>query len=97
MKIVYLKYKDPMIWHNPQARFYEEDLKSMSSVTCRIAGILIKEDDEKIILGEATIEEDNIKLLEGGIEFPYYRDIAIITKTSIVERKDFKIKESRKS
>jgi len=91
LKIVYVKYVDPMGWHKPDMKFYEEDLEYAVLHVQRVAGILIKEDEEKIVLGEVSLAEDNPKLAEFGVEYPHYRYICIIAKTNIIERKEFEI------
>lgn len=95
MKIVYLKYVDPVNWKTPDIRFYEGDLeKGCKLVVSNIAGLLIREDDEKIILGEVTKADDNPELNIYGIEFPYYRDVIIILKKSILKRKDYEVNDN---
>ena len=91
MKLVYLKLKDPIFWRPPTQTFYNEDLEFVDLVTFCIGGILVKEDDEKIILGMVATTEDNVKIRD--LEFPFYEDLKILRKADIIERRDFRVGE----
>jgi hypothetical protein len=93
MKIVYVKIEDPIAWREPTSVFYEEDKDTFVCNVVRYTGILIDENDKRIVLGEVEISQDNPKLHEFGIKFPRYRGITIIAKKMILDRQDFEIKE----
>ena len=88
MKIVFIKYRDPMLFNRPNDNIYPEDLEQLVPGIIRDAGILIKEDEERIHLGEAHIADDNPELDEWGIRYPYYRNVRVIHKSQIIERQD---------
>jgi hypothetical protein len=90
-KIVYIKYCDPMMWTKPNENFYEDALQDLTTQVIRTGGLLLKENDESIILGEVHLAEDNPHNTRAGIEYPVYRGISIISKTSIITRKEFDI------
>ena len=96
MKVVYVKYQDPMLFNKPTENIYDEDLDQFVPMICRDAGILIRETDDNIILGETHIEEDNQTLAEWGVVLPYYRCVRVISKAHIVERLDFDLKAEDK-
>ena len=87
MKILYVKYRDPMLFNKPTENIYEEDLDQFEPMVCRDAGILIRETEDNIILGETHTKEDNPALAEWGVVLPYYRCVRVIHKTQIIERK----------
>ena len=92
MKLVYVKIRDPIQWYGEQPdRFYEEDLEKITPATIRVAGLLVKETDEYIIIGEMNLEEDNPTLAKLGLKYPYYRNIVLILKTNIPERKEYEV------
>ena len=93
MKVVYVKYVDPMLWTKPDDNLYEEDIDLLDLMVVREAGILIREDDKKIVLAEVHASEDNPSLVEWKIIFPFYRHASIINKKDILYRKDFEIEE----
>ena len=94
MKVVFLKVIDPIIWPDPEKVFYEEDLEKVRNMVLRHSGILIREDDELIIIGEVQSSEDNPELDDWGVEFPRYRHLTLIHKSQVIYRKDFEIDES---
>lgn len=93
MKIIYVKFRDPVAWFKPAERWHEEDLEFFDNATIRVAGILLNEDDNKVVIGEITLAKDNKKSEEWGVKYPSYRYVMIIAKSSIVDRQDFEIKE----
>lgn len=95
MKLVYLKVIDPIAWQKPDARFFIDDIEYFVLNVLRTSGLLIHEDEEKIVLGEITLACDNPKLDEFGVKFPSYRDVQIINKKNIRERQDFEVTESK--
>ncbi len=93
MKVVYLKYRDPMLFNRPNDNVYPEDLESILPAIIRDAGIIIKETEENIYLGESHVAEDNPELNDWGLRHPYYRNVRVIAKSSIVERQEWIIDE----
>ncbi len=91
MKILYVKYRDPMLFNRPNDNIYPEDLDQIVPAIIRDAGILIKEDEERILLGETHVAEDNPELHEWGIRHPYYRNVRVIHKSQIIERREFEV------
>lgn len=97
MKIVYVKVKDPIAWKQSDSIWYEEDKEFLVLNIIRTAGILIHEDDEKIVLAEVSIAADNQKLDEIGARFPQFRDVVVIAKSCIIDRQDFELKGENQS
>ena len=93
MIIVFIKYQDPMLFNKPTENIYDEDLDQFVPMIARDAGILIRETEDTIILGESHVSEDNPVLDEWGVTFPYYRCVRVIAKSQIIHREDFQIKE----
>ena len=96
MKIVYVSVEDPIAWRSPTATFDPDDVKFLVCNVVRHAGLLIDENDERIIIGEIQTGKDNPELTEWGLAYPIYRAITIIAKKCIVDRQDFEIKEKKK-
>ena len=96
MKVVYLKYRDPMLFNRPNENVYPEDLNKIVPAIIRDAGIIIKEDEENIHLGEAHVAEDNPELDDWGLRHPHYRNVRVIHKSQIIFRIDFDINEEKK-
>ena len=78
MIVVFLKYRDPMLFNRPNENFYEEEIEFIRPGIVRDAGILISEDDDQVILGETHITEDNPELDEWGVRHPHYRNVRVI-------------------
>lgn len=91
MKILYVKYRDPMLFNRPNENIYEEDLDQILPGIIRDAGILIKEDNERVWLGEAHVAEDNPELEDWGVRHPHYRNVRVIHKSQIIEREEFQL------
>lgn len=96
MKIVYVSIEDPIAWRTPTATFDKDDIEFLVCNIVRHAGLLIDEDDKRIIIGEIQTAKDNPKLTEFGVKYPVYRAITIIAKKHIIDRQDFEIKEEKK-
>ena len=96
MKILYVKYRDPMLFNRPNENIYDEDLDKFKPALIRDAGILLKEDDERIWFGETHVAEDNPELDEWGIRHPYYRNVRVIHKSQVIERREFQVSEDTK-
>lgn len=96
MKVVYLEVCDPIAWRKPDAVFDDDDLEYISKMSIhRVAGIVIRETDDTIVIGEVEIAEDNPKYEEFGHSFPKYRYVMTLLKNNIIERQDFEIKEKK--
>lgn len=96
MKVVFLKVLDPIAWRKPEVVFFNGDLKDLSQISIhRVAGIIIHETDETIMIGEIETAGDNSKLKEFGYTFPKYRYIMTLLKKNIVNRQDFEIEETK--
>ena len=96
MKILYVKYRDPMLFNRPNENIYEEDLDQILPGIIRDAGILIKEDGERVWLGEAHIAEDNPELEAWGVRHPHYRNVRVIHKSQVIERRELQVSEDAK-
>ena len=95
MNIVFVKVKDPIAWREPTSVFYEEDMVSLVPQVIRYGGLLIDENDVRLVIGEITIALDNPELNDFGIKFPRFRGITIIAKENIRDRQDFEIEEKK--
>jgi len=91
MVVVWLKYVDPMLWTRSVDDLYEADIEKLKPPVITTSGILIKEEGMVLILGEVTYAKDNVSLDEWGIIYPRYRNVQVIHKKAIVERKDFDV------
>lgn len=97
MKVVFLKVLDPIAWRKPDAVFFSDDLEELSRISVhRVAGIVIHETDETIMIGEIETELDNPELKDFGYTYPKYRYIMTLLKKNIINRQDFEIKETNK-
>lgn len=95
MKVVFLKVIDPIAWRKPESHFYNEDLEEISILMIdRVAGVLLHETEESIVIGETTVATDNPKLAKRNWTFPRHRYIMTIFKKNVVERQDFEVKEN---
>ena len=91
MKILYVKYRDPMLFNRPTENVYDEDLPQILPAIIRDAGILLLENEHNIWLGEAHLSVDNPELDVWGLRHPYYRNVRVIAKSQIVERQEFDV------
>jgi hypothetical protein len=87
-KITYVKYRD--------AAPFTHAAGSEVRMVFRTAGMVIKEDNEFLVMGEVCTKEDNEQAAVnfGSDMFPAYRSVLPIRKEDIVERRDFELKES---
>jgi len=90
MKVVYVKYRDPAFFFESTNMFTSEEVKDFSLAILNIAGVLIHEDEEKIVLGEVQTAKDNPKLSR-ILNYPLYRYVVVIDKKSIIKREDFEV------
>lgn len=91
MKILYVKYRDPMLFNRPTENVYDEDLEQILPAIVRDVGILLLEDDDNVWLGESHVAEDNPELNDWGLRHPYYRNVRVIHKSQILDRKEFEV------
>lgn len=84
---MYVKYSDPRPFNEDPA---EKLPTQFHRIIFNVAGILIREDEELIFIGERAVEEDNAKVAEryGKDMFPAYRNVLPIRKSDIIERRD---------
>jgi hypothetical protein len=97
LKVVFVTIIDPIAWRKPDTVFFEEDLEWLGNleVLCT-AGILIKETEEVLILGEVHTAVDNKALADAGVDYPRFRDMVTIAKKNIIERYEFEVKRKPK-
>lgn len=64
-------------------------------ITFRVAGLIIREDEEFLLLGESAVLQDNPSVGDrvGKDLFPSYRNVLPVRKKDIIERIDFDIEE----
>jgi hypothetical protein len=84
VRVVYVRYRDP----NPLE--FPDRPERLPGPIFRAAGVLLREDDEFLALGEIAFAEENPELMSryGADLFPAYRNILTIPKASIVERRE---------
>lgn len=90
MKIVYIKYADPKPFNEDPA---EKLPTHFHRIIFNVAGILIREDEDLLFIGERAVEEDNRKVADryGKDMFPAYRNVLPVRKSDIIERKDIEV------
>ena len=90
MKVVYIKYSDPKPFNEDPA---EKLPTHFHRIIFSVAGILIREDEELVFIGERAAGEDNAKVAEryGRDMFPAYRNVLPIRKSDIIERRDIEL------
>lgn len=90
MKVVYVKYADPKPFTEDPA---EKLPTHFHRIVFNVAGLLIREDEEILFIGERAVEGDNRKVAEryGKDMFPAYRNVVPIRKSDIIERKDIEV------
>ncbi len=85
-----MKYADPKPFNeNPSEKLSMQ----FHRIVFQTAGLLIREDDELVFIGEKAAEDDNTKLAEryGRDMFPAYRNVLPIRKSDIIERRDLEV------
>lgn len=89
--LVYVRYRDP----NPLE--FPDRPERIPGPIFHAGGILLREDDEFLALGEVALREENPLLEEryGKDLFPAYRNVLTVPKGTIVERRDVRIHDSR--
>ena len=84
VRVVYVRYRDP----NPLE--FPNRPERLPGPIFHAAGVLLREDDEFLALGEVAFAEENPPMVQryGADLFPAYRNILTIPKATIVERRD---------
>ena len=84
VRVVYLRYRDPSSLEFP------ERPGPLTGPIFHAAGVLLREDEQFLALGEIAYAQENEPLAHryGGDLFPAYRNILTIPQASIVERHD---------
>ncbi len=88
VRVVYLKYRDPKPLEFPDRPGL------MGGPIFHAGGVLLREDDEFLALGEVAFADENDLLARryGADLFPAYRNILTVPKAAIVERRDFVVR-----
>lgn len=84
VRVVYLRYRDP----NPLE--FPDRPERLPGPIFHTAGVLLREDDEFLALGEIAFAEENPPMVQRyGVDlFPAYRNVLTVPKATIVERRD---------
>jgi len=84
VRVVYVRYRDP----NPLE--FPNRPERLPGPIFHAAGVLLREDDEFLALGEIAFAEENPPMVQryGADLFPAYRNVLTIPKATIVERRD---------
>jgi hypothetical protein len=84
VRVVYVRYHDP----NPLE--FPNRPERLPGPIFHAAGVLLREDDEFLALGEVAFAEENPPMVQryGADLFPAYRNVLTIPKATIVERRD---------
>ncbi len=85
--VVYLRYRDP------QPLEFTGSQGVLPGPIFHAAGILLREDDEFIALGEVAHLEENPEYARrfGRDMFPAFRHVLTVPKAAIVERRDVRV------
>lgn len=84
VRVVYVRYRDPNPLELPDRP------ERLPGPVFHTAGILLREDDEYLALGQVAFAEENPPLAAryGADLFPAYRNVITIPKAAILERKE---------
>ncbi len=84
VRVVYVRYRDPTPLEFPDRP------ERLPGPVFHAAGILLREDEEFLALGEVAWAEENSPLASryGADLFPAYRNVLTITKAAILERRE---------
>jgi hypothetical protein len=84
VRVVYLKYRDPSPLEFPDRP------ERLPGPVFHAAGVLLREDDEFLALGELAFADENGPLAQryGHDLFPAYRNVLSVPKSSVIERRD---------
>ncbi len=90
LRIVYIRYRDPAPLEFPGVS------GMMAGPIFHAAGVLLREDDEFVALGEVAFGAENAAFCDrfGAGLFPAYRHILTIPKETILDRRTFDIELS---
>ncbi len=85
IRVVYVRYRDP----NPLE--FPDRPEKLAGPLFHAAGVLLREDDEFLALGEIAFAEENRPLAQryGADLFPAYRNVLTIPKAAIIARWNF--------
>lgn len=85
--VVYVKYRDPAPLEFPGVA------GRMAGPVFHAAGVVLREDEEYLALGEVALGEENRPFLKrfGPDMFPAYRHVLTIPKGTILERRSFRL------
>ena len=88
LRVVYLRYRDP----NPL--MFPERPERLPGPVFHAAGVLLREDDEFLAIGEIAFSDENAPLAGryGPDLFPAYRNTLTVPKAAVVERRDFVVR-----
>ncbi|MEM3851977.1 MAG: hypothetical protein QXP70_03155 [Methanomassiliicoccales archaeon] len=91
MKICFIRYVDPSPFPPDNRDPFAEHYRAIFAV----AGIVLREDEDFLLIGEKASAEDNPKLASrfGQDMFPAYRNIIAVRKKDIISRQDFETPE----
>ena len=93
IRVVYVRYRDPTPLEFPDRP------ERLPGPVFHAAGILLREDDEFLALGEVAWSEENeaLAVKYGRDLFPAYRNVLTIPKATIQERQDFLVRSDQDS
>lgn len=85
--VVYVKYRDPAPLEFPGIAGI------MPGPVFHAAGVMLREDEEYLALGELALAEENRPYITrfGADMFPAYRHVLTIPKAAILERRTFQL------
>ena len=84
--VVYVRYRDP------SALEFPDRPERLPGPVFHAAGILLREDEDHLALGEIAFGADNAEYAAryGRDLFPAYRNVLTLPKRSILERRDYR-------
>lgn len=93
VRVICVRYRDP----NPLE--FPDRPERLPGPVFRVAGILLREDDEFLALGEVAFSGENPLLAEryGADLFPAYRNVLTIPKAAILDRTELSMGEPARS
>ena len=90
IRVVYVRYRDPTPLEFPDRP------ERLPGPVFHAAGVLLREDDEFLALGEVALSEENAPLAGqyGRDLFPAYRNVLTIPKPAIQERRELTVRSA---
>lgn len=87
LRVAYVRYRDPTPLEFPDRP------ERMAGPIFHAAGVVLREDDEFLALGEVALAAENPDLARryGADLFPAYRNVLTVPKAAIVERRDLEV------